>query len=158
MLYMNINDCHFNPWYIINLHIVVILTQLWICFMYAIKISKSKRWSIESNVIDIENICVFQCGDRKSRVSFRKYSLSFYDFIHNHFMLINVYKNPLRWPRTYYLYRLSLIPAWISNYIQHKVWDEITWPFPNFNGGTVSEFHRYSAANVPAISQRNATI
>ena len=26
-----------------------------------------------------------------------------------------------------------MIPAWISNYVQHKVWDEITYPFPNFN-------------------------
>ena len=23
--------------------------------------------------------------------------------------------------------------AWISNYIHYKVWDEITYPFPNFN-------------------------
>ena len=28
---------------------------------------------------------------------------------------------------------LTLIPAWISNYIHYKVWDEITYPFPNFN-------------------------
>ena len=25
------------------------------------------------------------------------------------------------------------IPAWINNYIHYKVWDEITYPFPNFN-------------------------
>ena len=24
--------------------------------------------------------------------------------------------------------------AWINNYIQYKVWFEITYPFPNFNG------------------------
>ena len=29
------------------------------------------------------------------------------------------------------------IPAWISNYTHYKVWDEITCPFPNFNGGAV---------------------
>ena len=29
---------------------------------------------------------------------------------------------------------LTLIPAWISNYNHYKVWDEITYPFPNFNG------------------------
>ena len=28
-------------------------------------------------------------------------------------------------------------PAWISNYIHYKVWDEITYPFPNFNSATV---------------------
>ena len=29
------------------------------------------------------------------------------------------------------------IPAWISNYIHYQVWDEITYPFPNFNSTTV---------------------
>ena len=32
---------------------------------------------------------------------------------------------------------LTLIPAWIGNYIFYKVWDEITYSFPNFNGATV---------------------
>ena len=32
---------------------------------------------------------------------------------------------------------LTLIRAWISNYIYHEIWDEITYPFPNFNGTTV---------------------
>ena len=27
--------------------------------------------------------------------------------------------------------------AWISNYIHYKVWDEIIYPFLNFNGATV---------------------
>ena len=31
----------------------------------------------------------------------------------------------------------NLIPAWISNYIHYKVWDEITYPFLNFNDATV---------------------
>ena len=30
-----------------------------------------------------------------------------------------------------------LIPAWISNHMPSKVWDEITYPFLNFNGATV---------------------
>ena len=29
------------------------------------------------------------------------------------------------------------IPAWISNYIHYKKWDEISYPFLNFNGATV---------------------
>ena len=29
-----------------------------------------------------------------------------------------------------------LIPAWIT-YIHHKVWHEITYPFPNFNGEAI---------------------
>ena len=33
-----------------------------------------------------------------------------------------------------YLHGLSLIPAGINNYIQYKVWGEITYPFSNFNG------------------------
>ena len=34
-------------------------------------------------------------------------------------------------------YGLTLIPAWLSNYIHCKVWDEITYPFLNSNGDTV---------------------
>ena len=37
----------------------------------------------------------------------------------------------------FYEHGLTLIPAWISNYIHYKVWDEITYPFLNFNGCTV---------------------
>ena len=33
--------------------------------------------------------------------------------------------------------RDALISAWISNYIHYEVWDEITYPFLNFNGATV---------------------
>ena len=32
---------------------------------------------------------------------------------------------------------LTLIPVWISNYMHHKVWDELTYPSSNFNGATV---------------------
>ena len=38
-------------------------------------------------------------------------------------------------PRTDVMGPLSL--TWTSNYIHYKVWDEITDPFPNFNGATV---------------------
>ena len=37
----------------------------------------------------------------------------------------------------FYKHGLTLIPAWISNYIHYKEWDEITYPFLNFNGCTV---------------------
>ena len=37
----------------------------------------------------------------------------------------------------FYWCGLTWIPAWISNYIHYKVWDEITYPFPNFNSCTV---------------------
>ena len=36
-----------------------------------------------------------------------------------------------------FLNGLTLIPAWISNYIHYETWDEITYPSPNFNGCTV---------------------
>ena len=31
------------------------------------------------------------------------------------------------------LHSLTLIPAWISNHMPNNVWDEITYPFLNFN-------------------------
>ena len=37
----------------------------------------------------------------------------------------------------FYYYGLTLIPAWISNYIHYNMWDEITYPFLNFSGCTV---------------------
>ena len=30
-------------------------------------------------------------------------------------------------------FRKSTGPRWVNNYIHHDVWDEITYPFPNFN-------------------------
>ena len=35
---------------------------------------------------------------------------------------------------------LTLIAAWISNYTHYNVWDEITYPFLNFNGATVEVY------------------
>ena len=32
---------------------------------------------------------------------------------------------------------LTLILAWVSNQMPSKVWDEITYTFPNFNGSAV---------------------
>ena len=32
---------------------------------------------------------------------------------------------------------LTLTPAWTSNYINYKVWGEITYLFPNFNASSV---------------------
>ena len=29
------------------------------------------------------------------------------------------------------------IPAWMSNHMPRKLWNEITYPFPNFNGVTI---------------------
>ena len=52
-----------------------------------------------------------------------------------------------------YLDGLTLIPAWISNPMPSKGCDEITYPFPNFNGATVevsewiSNFRTYVSHN-----------
>ena len=43
---------------------------------------------------------------------------------------------------------LILIPAWISNYIHYKVWDEITYPFPNFNSAAV-EVWEWTSSFIP---------
>ena len=37
----------------------------------------------------------------------------------------------------FYWHGLSLISAWISNHMPDKVWDEITYPFSNFNCAAV---------------------
>ena len=34
-------------------------------------------------------------------------------------------------------YQRGLSPAWISNHTPGKVWGEITYPFPSFNGANV---------------------
>ena len=32
---------------------------------------------------------------------------------------------------------LILVPVWTSNHIKYKEWNEITYPFPNFNDAAV---------------------
>ena len=41
--------------------------------------------------------------------------------------------HPVTWG-TFIQHGLILIPTWISNHMQSKVWDEIIYPFLNFNG------------------------
>ena len=56
------------------------------------------------------------------------------DFLHRRIDFVNLMEaSPLD---TCYLYGLTLIPAWIINYIHYKVYYEIIYPFPNFNGAT----------------------
>ena len=35
---------------------------------------------------------------------------------------------------SFYLYESSSLQIWISNHMLSKVWDEISYPFPSFNG------------------------
>ena len=37
----------------------------------------------------------------------------------------------------FYLHGATLVPVWISYCIHYKMWDEIIYPFPTFNGATV---------------------
>ena len=41
-----------------------------------------------------------------------------------------------------------LLLTWISNYIHFKVWDKITYPFPNFNGYT-AEVWEWISNSIP---------
>ena len=57
---------------------------------------------------------------------------------------------------------LTLIAAWISNYIHYNVWDEITYPYSNFNGSTV-EVWEWISNSIPhfaghVITQYGRTI
>ena len=47
-----------------------------------------------------------------------------------------------------------LVPAWISNYMYCKVWDEITYPFENFNGTTV-EIWEWISSFIPHLINVN---
>ena len=38
---------------------------------------------------------------------------------------------------------LTLIPAWIGNHMPRKVWNGITYPFPNFNGSTTEAWEAW---------------
>ena len=42
------------------------------------------------------------------------------------FEILLLYQGP-------FLLTWANVNAWISNYIPHKVWDKITYPFPNCN-------------------------
>ena len=36
-----------------------------------------------------------------------------------------------------YYHGVTLVPAWLSDYVHHKVYDGINYPFPNLNDATV---------------------
>ena len=48
------------------------------------------------------------------------------------------------WPCAQWWVLGPFLPTWISNYAHHKVWDEITCLFPNFNGCIVEVWERPS--------------
>ena len=53
----------------------------------------------------------------------------------------------------FYWHGLTLIQAWISNYIQYEMWDEIIYPILNVNDAMDKQFHRtlFYACNYPSM-------
>ena len=51
----------------------------------------------------------------------------------------------------FYKHGLTLIPAWIINYIHNKVWNEITYPFLNFNRCT-AEVYEWISNFIPHLT------
>ena len=51
---------------------------------------------------------------------------------------------------------LTLIHTWISNHTHDKVWVEITYPFPNFNGVTV-EVWKWISKFIPHFTRHAVT-
>ena len=45
----------------------------------------------------------------------------------------------------FYQHGSILIPAWIGNSIHYEVRDEITYPFPNFNGSIVHSLAKFNS-------------
>ena len=71
--------------------------------------------------------------------SFMNRSLHTWDWSHfTHLSTLNLWfiDNKTTWC-TYYQHGSTLILAQIRNNIHYKVWDEITYPFTNFNGVTI---------------------
>ena len=54
-----------------------------------------------------------------------------------YFLAISDFWSSLFTKHLFYKHRLTLTPAWISNYIHYNVGNEITYPFPNFNGAAI---------------------
>ena len=53
--------------------------------------------------------------------------------------------------------KLTLIPAWISNYIHNNVRDEITNPFPNFNDAAAVEIWESMSNFMPHFTEHVLT-
>ena len=43
----------------------------------------------------------------------------------------------------FYKHKFTSIPTWISNYIYYKMWNEITYPLPNFSGCKLQWLHHW---------------
>ena len=99
-----------------------------------------------------ENMCCCCCCSSSSSSSYLILLLLFLLLLHHHhhhMPLIGI--SSYRWglvfnscqrsvfngQAPFYYHWVHLIPAWISNHTYYKECNEITYPFPNFNGATV---------------------
>ena len=57
----------------------------------------------------------------------------------------------------YHSSEVNLNPVWIFNYIHNKVWDEITYPFPIFNGAFTFFVHSYTSSSI-SFNLRKASV
>ena len=55
----------------------------------------------------------------------------------------NLYIDMAPWG-PFYKHGLTLISAWMGNYIHYIMWDEIIHPSPNFNGETIKDWEGIS--------------
>ena len=72
--------------------------------------------NLQSRAFNLTCLLSSQVEPISSAVRYREYAHTFYPF---------------------YQHGLTLIPTWISNYTHREVWNDIAYPFPNFNGYTV---------------------
>ena len=114
---------HFNPASESNMKNMVNFT-MWIHMNHIPRTKQSQQY-LAHNLWDILYIsCVFCC---ERLLIFPSISMSLWEKVSEVTPLNNGPFNIVQ----------TLIPAWISNHIHYKTCDEITYPFPNFNGCTI---------------------
>ena len=99
------------------------------------------RYAQVTPVLDIDKLYIRFHGD-KSGIKLQQNQMSSTNTFVDKHALINrktQYQNQWNHQRPFYKHGLTLIPSWISNHMPSKVWDEITFPFSNFNTTDVRE-------------------
>ena len=92
------------------------------------KFQWNRIWWIRQHFLTTVNMNRQSCDLMESLVTFIDQEIGF-NLCRRLFKTVHC--NPFYW------HGLTLILAWISNHMSCNVWDEITYPFLNFNGATV---------------------
>ena len=96
----------------------------YVCMLYGIMYDKMNVGVIANNALPL--LSLYDCCDTS------KYRENSSATLKNGTWTAKAYYcSPIYW------HRLSSIPGWISTHMISKVWDEIIYPIPNFNGCTV---------------------